>query len=136
MSFTVVRFARFRLGIVPLISWRENTASTALPKTDRRPCPGISEIAVPELLKSLSATYRNPVREFPKHAQRTTICGQLAGEPHVKSRKAALRLIAPTTEIEQLGATAGEGCESLRFPTPGLRGWQLFQITRAYESAG
>ncbi len=68
MSFTVVRFARFRLGIVPLTSWRGNTASTALPKTDRHPCPGISEIAVPELLKYLSAIYRNPVRELPKHA--------------------------------------------------------------------
>ena len=30
--------------------------------------PRLSEIALPDLLKSLSVIYRNPVRDFPKHA--------------------------------------------------------------------
>jgi hypothetical protein len=53
MSFTVVRFVCFRSGKSPPIR-RENTARTALPKTDPPNCPGFSEITVLELLKLLS----------------------------------------------------------------------------------
>lgn len=56
----MVRLACFRLGIAPLkISLRGNIARTALPKTNLRNCPRFSGIPVPQLLKSLSANYRN-----------------------------------------------------------------------------
>jgi hypothetical protein len=75
MSFTVVRFARFRLGIVPLTSWIGNSLNGAPENSTVIPVRELAKIAVPELLKSLSAIYRNPVRELPKHA--FTIAAQL-----------------------------------------------------------
>jgi hypothetical protein len=64
MSFTVVRLACFRLGMAPLNPMMKGQiARTALPRTGHHirpePCPGISGITVPYLLKSLSANYRN-----------------------------------------------------------------------------
>src|ERR1700739_2942199 len=52
MSFTVVRFVRFRLGIVPLIRLRENMPQR---RSRKRPFTPVRELA-----KSLSRTYRNP----------------------------------------------------------------------------
>ena len=65
MSFTFVRLACFRLGIIPPItSMKGLHTSPARPKDEPHPrpehCPGISGIAVPYLLKSLSGNYRNP----------------------------------------------------------------------------
>jgi hypothetical protein len=56
----VVRFACFRLGIAPLkLSLRENTClNGASENQPHANCPRISGIPVPELLKSLSTSYR------------------------------------------------------------------------------
>ena len=67
---------------------KENTARTAPPKTDRRYCPGISEIAVPQLPKSQSAIYR---KACPRVAETRTLirtCGvrQINTGLTVKSR--------------------------------------------------
>ncbi|GLS22017.1 hypothetical protein GCM10007874_50340 [Labrys miyagiensis] len=69
MSLTLVRLACFRLGIDSLnILVRGLIARTALPRTNRHTaagnCPGISGIAVRELLKALSGDYRKSCPDF------------------------------------------------------------------------